>query len=42
MRTEQARPVRLQDYRPPDWLVDREMLKTMVPRVRVHEMWRVK
>jgi aminopeptidase N len=22
MRTEQARPVRLQDYRPPDWLVD--------------------
>jgi aminopeptidase N len=23
MRTEQARPVRLQDYRPPDWLVDR-------------------
>ena len=23
MRTEQARPVRLKDYRPPDWLVDR-------------------
>ncbi len=23
MRTEQARPVRLEDYRPPDWLVDR-------------------
>jgi aminopeptidase N len=23
MRTEQARPVRLQDYRPPDWLVER-------------------
>jgi len=23
MRTEQARPVRLQDYRPPDWLVDK-------------------
>ncbi len=22
MRTEQARPVRLQDYRPPDWLVE--------------------
>src|SRR3954467_11910143 len=22
MRTEQARPVRLQDYRPPDWLVN--------------------
>jgi aminopeptidase N len=22
MRTEQARPVRLEDYRPPDWLVD--------------------
>jgi aminopeptidase N len=22
MRTEQARPVRLQDYRAPDWLVD--------------------
>jgi 5-methyltetrahydropteroyltriglutamate--homocysteine methyltransferase len=29
-------------YPQPDWLVDREMLKTMVPRVRVHEMWRVK
>jgi aminopeptidase N len=23
MRTEQARPIRLQDYRPPDWLVDK-------------------
>ena len=22
MRTEQARPVRLEDYRPPDWLVE--------------------
>src|SRR5258705_13741786 len=22
MRTEEARPVRLEDYRPPDWLVD--------------------
>jgi aminopeptidase N len=22
MRTEEARPVRLKDYRPPDWLVD--------------------
>ena len=22
MRTEQARPIRLQDYRPPDWLVE--------------------
>ena len=22
MRTEQARPVRLDDYRPPDWLVE--------------------
>ena len=22
MRTEEARPVRLQDYRPPDWLVE--------------------
>ncbi len=22
MRTEQAPPIRLQDYRPPDWLVD--------------------
>jgi len=29
-------------YPQPDWLVDRELLKTMVPRVRVHEMWRVK
>jgi aminopeptidase N len=23
MRTEQARPIRLQDYRPPDWVIDR-------------------
>ena len=23
MRTEQARPVRLQDYRPSDWLIDK-------------------
>src|SRR5262249_49640861 len=22
MRTEQARPIRLSDYRPPDWLID--------------------
>jgi aminopeptidase N len=22
MRTEQARPIRLEDYRPPDWLVE--------------------
>ncbi len=22
MRTEEARPVRLEDYRPPDWLVE--------------------
>ena len=28
-------------YPQPDWLVDRAMLKTMVPRVRVHELWRV-
>ena len=28
-------------YPQPDWLVDRELLKTMVPRVRVHELWRV-
>jgi len=28
-------------YPQPDWLVDRELLKTMVPRVRVQEMWRV-
>src|SRR4051812_19548767 len=26
----------------PDWLVDRALLRTMVPRVRVHELWRVK
>ena len=22
MRTEESRPIRLEDYRPPDWLVD--------------------
>jgi aminopeptidase N len=30
MRTEQARPVRLQDYRPPDWLVDTVELDVML------------
>jgi 5-methyltetrahydropteroyltriglutamate--homocysteine methyltransferase len=28
-------------YPQPDWLVDRAMLKTGVPRVRMHELWRV-
>src|SRR3954469_20135458 len=28
-------------YPQPDWLLDRALLKTMVPRVRVHELWRV-
>jgi 5-methyltetrahydropteroyltriglutamate--homocysteine methyltransferase len=28
-------------YPQPDWLIDRELLKTMVPRVRVPEIWRV-
>ena len=28
-------------YPQPDWLVDRDLLKTMVPRVRVRELWRV-
>jgi 5-methyltetrahydropteroyltriglutamate--homocysteine methyltransferase len=28
-------------YPQPDWLVDRALLKTMVPRVRVKELWRV-
>src|SRR3954468_21114294 len=28
-------------YPQPDWLIDRAMLATMVPRVRVHELWRV-
>jgi 5-methyltetrahydropteroyltriglutamate--homocysteine methyltransferase len=28
-------------YPQPDWLVDREMLSKVVPRVRMHEMWRV-
>jgi len=28
-------------YPQPDWLVDRALLKTMVPRVLVHELWRV-
>ena len=29
-------------YPQPDWLVDRALLRTMVPRVRVLELWRVK
>jgi 5-methyltetrahydropteroyltriglutamate--homocysteine methyltransferase len=29
-------------YPQPDWLLDRAMLGTMVPRVRVRELWRVK
>ncbi len=28
-------------YPQPDWLVDREMLSKVVPRIRMHEMWRV-
>lgn len=28
-------------YPQPDWLIDREMLQTMVPRIRVPEIWRV-
>jgi 5-methyltetrahydropteroyltriglutamate--homocysteine methyltransferase len=28
-------------YPQPDWLVDRTKLKTGVPRVRMHELWRV-
>src|SRR5262245_34166028 len=28
-------------YPQPDWLVDRELLATGVPRVRVRSMWRV-
>jgi 5-methyltetrahydropteroyltriglutamate--homocysteine methyltransferase len=28
-------------YPQPDWLIDRALLKTMVPRVRVPEIWRV-
>ena len=28
-------------YPQPDWLIDREMLKTMVPRVKIPELWRV-
>ena len=28
-------------YPQPDWLVNRALLRTMVPRVRVHELWRV-
>ncbi len=28
-------------YPQPDWLVDRALLKTMVPRVRERELWRV-
>jgi len=29
-------------YPQPDWLVDRALLRTMVPRVRVQKLWRVK
>ena len=29
-------------YPQPEWLIDRELLKTMVPRVRVPEIWRVR
>jgi 5-methyltetrahydropteroyltriglutamate--homocysteine methyltransferase len=28
-------------YPQPDWLVDRALLQTMVPRVRVRELWRI-
>jgi 5-methyltetrahydropteroyltriglutamate--homocysteine methyltransferase len=28
-------------YPQPDWLIDRDMLKTQVPRVRVPEIWRL-
>ena len=28
-------------YPQPDWLIDRELLETIVPRMRVHELWRV-
>ena len=28
-------------YPQPDWLIDRETLSTMVPRVRMHDLWRV-
>src|SRR6476660_4678713 len=28
-------------YPQPDWLIDRAMLATMVPRVRLHELWRI-
>src|ERR687891_26922 len=28
-------------YPQPEWLIDRDRLKTMVPRVRVPEIWRV-
>ena len=28
-------------YPQPDWLIDRALLKTMVPRVRVPQLWRV-
>ena len=40
--TEQLLPTTVVgSYPQPDWLVDRALLKTMVPRVRVHELWRV-
>src|SRR6476620_9302979 len=28
-------------YPQPDWLIDRAMLATMVPRVRLQELWRI-
>jgi 5-methyltetrahydropteroyltriglutamate--homocysteine methyltransferase len=34
-------PTVVGSYPQPDWLIDRELLKTMVPRVRYPELWRV-
>ena len=42
MSTERLLPTTVVgSYPQPDWLVDRTLLRTMVPRVRVHELWRV-
>ena len=34
-------PTVVGSYPQPDWLIDRDLLSTMVPRVRVPEIWRV-
>src|SRR5512140_469758 len=42
MRTEQARPIRLGDYRPPDWLVDTVELDVSLDATRTRVRARLK